>query len=335
MNATPSPDAMPDPPTPRPPADFAAAGGVTAPAAADDALDDAERTLPPGALMALVATAETLSSSAAPSTTGARGAAQETSAASNPVELAILSRPGGRSYNEDACGHWHADGRLCCVVADGAGGHGGGDIASKLVVRHIIEQSASAPLQRVDEVQDLLIDTNTQLRRHRGEAEGTRDMHSTVVALFIDLERGEALWGHAGDSRLYLFRGGQMLAHTRDHSVVQSLVDAGVLAPEQMRTHPQRSELQSALGSRPEHLLVSTASRPWTLRPGDVFLLCTDGLWELVDEAEMSASLDRAANPAAWLAQLEQLVLRHAAEQGKTGHDNFSGIAVWYGGRTA
>lgn len=249
------------------------------------------------------------------------------------IELAILSRQGGRPYNEDACGHWHSEHGLCCVVADGAGGHGGGDVASKLVVRHIIEQASSAPLSRVDEVHDLLIDTNAQVRRHQGESEATKDMHSTVVALFIDLVRQEALWGHAGDSRLYVFRNGQMLAHTRDHSVVQSMVDAGLLMPEEMRTHPRRSELQSALGSQPEHLLVSTATRPWTMLPGDVFLLCTDGLWEFVDEAEMCASLSRARDPSAWLAQLEQLVLQHAAEGGKIGHDNFSGIAVWVGAR--
>ena len=249
------------------------------------------------------------------------------------IELAILSRQGGRAYNEDACGHWHSERRLCCVVADGAGGHGGGDIASKLVVRHIIDQVSAAPLARADEVHDLLLDTNAQVRRHQSDSDSTRDMHSTVVALFVDLARQEALWGHAGDSRLYLFRDGLMLAHTRDHSVVQSMVDAGLLGPEQMRTHPRRSELESALGSPPEDLLVATATRPWLLQPRDVFLLCTDGLWEYVDEAEMCASLSRAADPSAWLAQLETLVLQHVAESGKTSHDNFSGIAVWVGAR--
>ncbi len=63
-----------------------------------------------------------------------------------------------------------------------------------------------------------------------------------------------------------------------------------------------------------------------------MFLLCTDGLWEYVDEAEMCASLSRAVDPQAWLAQLEELVLLHAAEGGRTRHDNFSGIAVWVGG---
>ena len=247
------------------------------------------------------------------------------------IELAVLSRQGGRAGNQDACGHWKSEQRLCCVVADGAGGHGGGDIASKLVVRHIIDQASMAPLARADEVQDLLIDTNAQLRRHQSESDGTRDMHSTAVALFVDLVRREALWGHAGDSRLYLFRDGVVLSQTRDHSVVQAMVDAGVLMPEELRTHPRRSELQSALGSRPEDLLVSTAARPCLLKPRDAFLLCTDGLWEYVGEAEMCASLSSATDPGAWLAKLEQLVLLHAGEGGKTGHDNFSGIAVWVG----
>jgi serine/threonine protein phosphatase PrpC len=250
---------------------------------------------------------------------------------SQPLALATLSRRGGRSCNEDACGHSRTPQHLCCVVADGAGGHGGGDVASKLVVGHIIEQTVLAPLACIDEVQDLLIDANVQLRRHRCESDDTRDMHCAVVALFIDLESREALWGHAGDSRLYVFRGGQVLSCTRDHSAVQSMVDAGLLMPEQIRTHPRRGELLSALGSPPEELLVSTATHPWPLEPHDVFLLCTDGLWEHVDEAAMCASLGRSADPNAWLASLEAQVLSHAAEAGTSGHDNFSGIAVWVG----
>jgi len=252
-----------------------------------------------------------------------------------PIELAILSRQGGRQYNEDACGHWHSEQYLCCVVADGAGGHGGGDIASRLAVRHIIEQFAAAPLKSPAEVRDLLIDTNVSVLAHQADGAAQRDMHTTVVALFVDFDAGSALWGHAGDSRLYVFRAGQMLAHTRDHSVVQSLVEAGLLSPDQMRTHPQRSELLSALGTATEDLHVSTASRPWSLHPGDVFLLCTDGLWEHVDEVEMSASLARSSTPAEWLARLERAVLKHAADTGKTGHDNFSGIALFVGAPTA
>jgi serine/threonine protein phosphatase PrpC len=247
------------------------------------------------------------------------------------IEVAVLSRPGGRVKNEDACGHWRSEERLCCVVADGAGGHGGGDVASKLVVRHIIEQASLAPLARADEVDDLLVDANVHLLRHQSGAGESQDMRSTVVALFVDLACREALWGHAGDSRLYVFRDGQMRSHTRDHSAVQAMVDAGLLMPEQVRTHPRRSELQSALGGRPEDVLVTVAD-PWPLKARDVFLLCTDGLWEYVDDAELCTTLGSATNPEDWLSRLEQLVLQHAAESGKTGHDNFSGIAVWVGG---
>ena len=257
---------------------------------------------------------------------GARPAAQQ-------VELAILSRPGGREYNEDACGHWHSDSLLCCVVADGAGGMGGGDVASRLVVRHVIEQAALAPVSSIDGVRNLIVDSNVQVRRRQQESAALQHMHTTVVALFIELQTGLAVWGHAGDSRLYLFRDGQVLTHTRDHSVVQGLVDAGLLRPEQVRMHPSRSELQSALGTAPEYLMVSTAPGPVALRPGDVFLLCTDGLWEYVDEAEMSATLTRASDPQVWLTELEQLVTDHARDRGVAAHDNFSAIAVWFGAR--
>lgn len=245
------------------------------------------------------------------------------------IELAILSRPGGRAYNEDACGHWHSGEHLCCVVADGAGGHGGGDVAARTAVRHIVERFAARPVHAPEEVQALLLDTNATVIRHRADAEAQAQMHSTVVALFIDLQRGEAVWGHCGDSRLYLLRGGQVLTQTRDHSVVQSLVDGGVLLPAQMRTHPRRSELLSALGSPPEYLHLGTAPAPCRLQPGDRFLLCTDGLWEYVDEDALCESLADSAHPQDWLARLEQQVLRNAAASGKASHDNFSGIAVW------
>src|SRR6201999_3251102 len=69
------------------------------------------------------------------------------------MELATLSRRGGRNYNEDACGHWHSDSHLCCVVADGAGGHGGGDKASKLAVQFILAAFAATPEGSADSIQ--------------------------------------------------------------------------------------------------------------------------------------------------------------------------------------
>ena len=154
-------------------------------------------------------------------------------------------------------------------------------------------------------------------------------MHSTVVALFIDLDGNVASWGHCGDSRLYVFRGGRIAARTRDHSLVQSLVDGGMLAPEEMRSHPQRSELLSALGVGEEDLQVSVSPQSWKVEAGDVFLLCTDGMWEYVEDPQMESALSQAASPHAWLHDLEQAVLKGAAH--KPRHDNFTALAVWVG----
>jgi len=119
------------------------------------------------------------------------------------------------------------------------------------------------------------------------------------------------------------------VARTRDHSTVQSLLEAGALEPAQVQGHPRRSELLSALGSPSELLRLDAAARPWPLHAGDVFLLCTDGLWDYVDDDELCAGLQTATHPRAWLAWLEKRVLRNAARRGAAGHDNFSGVSVW------
>lgn len=245
------------------------------------------------------------------------------------IELAIQSRRGGRNYNEDACGHWNSDSHLCCVVADGAGGHGGGDRASKLAVQHIIATYAQSPDSSPEAIRRMIADADRTIIEHRADDVAQRNMHSTVVAMFVDMERNTATWGHCGDSRLYAFRNGQLSLRTRDHSVVQSLVDGGLLTEDKLRTHPQRSELLSALGVGEEDLQVSVSEQPWQLQPGDVFLLCTDGLWEYVEDAEMEAALAAAPSPHAWLQDLEQRVLAGASH--KPRHDNFSALTAWVG----
>jgi serine/threonine protein phosphatase PrpC len=243
------------------------------------------------------------------------------------LELAILSRRGGRAYNEDACGHWHSDSHLCCVVADGAGGHGGGDRASKLAVQQLISAYAVDAQASPAAIEALIRRTNDTILAHRIDGTVQQNMHTTVVALFVDLDARTASWGHCGDSRLYVFRGGRIAAMTRDHSLVQSLVDSGMLAREKVRSHPQRSELLSALGTSDEELLLSVSPQAWEVQAGDVFLLCTDGLWEYVEDDELEAALAAAAGPHAWMEALEAAVLRNAAH--KPRHDNFSALTVW------
>jgi len=243
------------------------------------------------------------------------------------LDIAILSRQGGRNYNEDACGHWNSDQHLVCVMADGAGGHGGGDIASRMAVQHVLERFVAQPHADAALAADAVRSANQAIVSQQLPGTVQEHMHSTLVLLAIDFENLLAAWAHAGDSRLYCFRQGRFLMHTKDHSFVQSLVDSGLIQPEDMKTHPQRSELISALGTPPPDLAVDHSPSPWVVEPGDVYMLCTDGLWEYVEDSHMAHLLSQASGPQHWLEMLEQEVLRAAAH--KPRHDNYSAVAIW------
>ena len=243
------------------------------------------------------------------------------------LDVALLSDAGGRRYNEDACGHWASARALCCVLADGAGGHGGGDVASRLAVQELIGRFARAPSVDGATLGLLLRETNEALIGQRVPGTAREDMHSTVVCLVLDFVDHAAHWAHAGDSRLYWFRGARLLDRTRDHSLVQSMVDAGMLSEREVRTHPKRSELRSALGIADDLLEVAWADGAEPVQPGDAFLLCTDGLWEYVEDAVLERTLAAAATPQEWLDSLAAEV-RQAASH-KASHDNFTAIAVW------
>jgi serine/threonine protein phosphatase PrpC len=243
------------------------------------------------------------------------------------LEVALLSDRGGRKYNEDACGHWHSDRHLCCVLADGAGGHGGGDIASRLAVQELIGRFANQPSRDGTALGTLLRHTNEALIGQRVPGTPRADMHSTAVCLVIDFVDHQAHWAHAGDSRMYWLRDGRVHQRTRDHSLVQALVDAGVISEADMQGHPKRSELRSALGIPPDQLLVSSDEGDDAVQPGDVFMLCTDGLWEYVDDATLERTLSASTTPRAWLDALSAAVITAAGH--KSSHDNFTALVVW------
>jgi serine/threonine protein phosphatase PrpC len=260
------------------------------------------------------------------------------------LEVAIVSERGGRRYNEDACAHWSSQRHLCCVLADGAGGHGGGDVASKLAVRQMLTDfaaqaadSPNLPASSASSVsfasptspvslEALVRGANRSIRQHSVPGTPQADMHTTAVLLVIDRERHLAGWSHAGDSRLYWFRDGRILQRTRDHSLVQSLVDAGLIAEADIRSHPKRSELRSALGIAEDELEIDTAPTA-AIEPNDAFLLCTDGLWEHVDETAMQDLLSRSSTAQAWTKALASEVERNTAAMPR--HDNYTALAVW------
>jgi serine/threonine protein phosphatase PrpC len=246
------------------------------------------------------------------------------------LEISVLSNPGGRERNEDACGFWTGRGCSFSVVSDGAGGHGGGDVASKLAVRAILGALQDHPACTGEAIDAAL---NTA---HRAiiEQQQTRDelsgMRATATVLAIDTIHHKAVWGHIGDTRLYCFRGGKIVAQTKDHSVVQKMVDAGYLAQAAVRQSLQRSKLFAALG-HDEDFVATVERDAFPVHAGDVFLLCTDGFWEYVDETTMLATLARGNSPAEWLRDMvDDVVKRGGREQ-----DNFSALAIFCSKATA
>ncbi|KIF80494.1 PP2C family protein-serine/threonine phosphatase [Noviherbaspirillum autotrophicum] len=240
--------------------------------------------------------------------------------------ISALSRVGGRERNEDACGYLQEEGIVCCVLADGAGGHGGGDVASRVAVEAVLREFVAKPEASVSAVSALLRHANEAVLHHQGSDPGLADMRSTLVVLVLDTEAPRAVWGHVGDSRLYLLRHGATQFRTRDHSLVQSMVDGGLISPEEALTHSERNVLIASIGSQ-ESFQPSVVERPFAVSEGDAFLLCSDGFWGLQDEAAIEGALMEAMSPEAWLNRMEVDI----SAQIREGSDNFSAIGVWCG----
>ncbi len=240
------------------------------------------------------------------------------------LEITVLSKAGGREVNEDACGFWSSPEACFCALSDGLGGHYGGDVASKLAVQHILDWFRATPECSRRAVEASLQAGNSAIIREQRHEARLKNMRATAVILCIDTKHDVAIWGHTGDSRLYCFRQGRIIEQTRDHSVLQSMVDAGYLQLSELRTSPNRSKLLAALGNE-EQFEMDIIPVAFPLLHGDVFLLCTDGLWEYVEEEQMERMLGGSISASDWLKALEDQVIA----RGHKGQDNYSAITVW------
>jgi len=235
---------------------------------------------------------------------------------------AHIANRGGRDHNEDHALSY-ADGEaFCWVVADGLGGHGGGEEASRIACETVVRNFQSNPGVSPDAVQAYLRNADDAVRREQQANPALARMRSTIVILAANATHAVA--GHVGDSRLYHFRDGRLFGQTRDHSVPQSLVDAGELAPAAIRHHEDRSRLLRALGEQ-QPARATVYSTPLSIGSGDVFLLCTDGFWENVLEVEMELDLAKSRTAADWLARMENRL----QERVDGSHDNYTAVAVW------
>ncbi len=208
------------------------------------------------------------------------------------VQRASLSDVGRRRRaNQDHCGEFPAaDGSVLLVCCDGMGGHLGGEVASLVAVETIGREFSAAAAGAPPDAR-LRRAFQAAHARVSGRAAQRPELHgmgTTGVALFYD---GAArVWvAHVGDSRCYRVRDGRIEQLTHDHSIVAELVRAGRLTPEQAASHPH-NELSRAIGASRE-LEVDCAELD--VKPGDRFLLCSDGLWNLVEPREMAEAVLR------------------------------------------
>jgi len=242
------------------------------------------------------------------------------------VEIASRSEVGDRAHNEDDLRHGRAGSFWYAVLSDGAGGHRGGAIASDLVVRLVAHGLQSAPHASPDYLSQLVTDTHAALGDQQQGRKGHERMHATLVALWIDTRRAQALWTHVGDSRLYHLRHGQVCDVTDDDSVVQRMVHAGYLSRAEARDHPRKNQLLSAMGTV-EAVEPNTVETFVPIADGDAFLLCSDGWWDHFEPHDIETAFASARSPQHWLDLMAEDVQRAQLK----GQDNYTAIAVWIG----
>jgi len=211
------------------------------------------------------------------------------------------------------------------VVADGMGGHANGQDASRMAIQTIIDYilpRISANKQVEDEAFVNLLRDGVQCANqavHQRNMEERADMGTTMTAALV--VGATAYVANVGDSRTYLFREpGGLTKITHDHSVVASLVEAGIIKPDDIYTHPKRNQIYRSLGEKP---VVEVDSFKVSLKAGDKLLLCSDGLWDMVRDPEIQRLMSTSA-PAS--SKTGQELIQAALDGG--GEDNVSVIVV-------
>jgi serine/threonine protein phosphatase PrpC len=228
------------------------------------------------------------------------------------VEIAGVSDVGcQRDNNEDSYAYWESGddavfqrlGRLA-IVADGMGGTEGGQHASRIAVETLLESyqfadSADDPQQRLV---NSFADANAGVHHKAQENPALRGMGTTLTAFALVANR--LYFAHVGDSRLYLLRAGELRRLTHDHSLVARLVENGIVRPEDAERHPQKHVLTAAVGVT-EAVEPHVSDEPLSLDHGDILLLCTDGLWGQMSDAEIASLLSSKPPVAACRALVE------------------------------
>ncbi|MGD8418573.1 MAG: Stp1/IreP family PP2C-type Ser/Thr phosphatase [Pseudomonadales bacterium] len=235
------------------------------------------------------------------------------------MQIVALSDTGKvRRNNEDAIAY-DSDAAVA-VLADGMGGLEAGEVASRLAVDTILELLRERESDSDTALTKAIASANQAVRQvslSRGVEMGT-----TVVTWLLT-GQGQCLVGHVGDSRAYRYRSGVLRRLTRDHSMVQQMVDDGLLNEAEAETSPNRNVITRALGLVGN---VEVDVRSWVNSPGDVYLLCSDGLTDMVSETEIGNILSHVNLEPDELDTVAETLVARANEAG--GHDNVTVLLI-------
>lgn len=238
------------------------------------------------------------------------------------------SRIGRRRNNQDRIAYSYSREALLMVVADGMGGHLHGEIAAQIATEIIVQAFQREARAALDDparfLRHALDDAHNAILDYAFDKYLPEAPRTTIVVCVV--QQGSAWWAHAGDSRLYVLRQGQIIAQTRDHSRVQMLVDQGLIQPEEADRHPERNRIYSCLGG--DHAPQIDLAPRLTLWEEDLIALCSDGVWGPVGDAGMIHALAEGD-----VMQNVPILLDHAEQLAGPVCDNLSIIAVrWHGG---
>jgi serine/threonine protein phosphatase PrpC len=231
-------------------------------------------------------------------------------------ELGLLSDLGTtRSNNEDFCGHFvEAPDAVVFAVADGVGGYEGGEVASKMAIEVTIQAYRESPREwgASKRLHRAVQRANIEVYNFASTVPELRRMATTLTAVAI--ENGVLNATHIGDCRLYLMRGGSITQVSKDHTVVGERVRMGLMSEERAKNHPDRSALMRSLG---RELIVSIDRITLPLRKGDEVILCSDGLYNVLESHDlMSLTREFSAQEAC------EKLIRNANHRGT--HDNIT-----------
>jgi PPM family protein phosphatase len=221
------------------------------------------------------------------------------------IDYADLSLVGDREDNQDRVTVAATDKAALLIVIDGMGGHSDGSRAADTALKSLLDSFRQTSVPMFDPIGFMHMALS---RAHddvaklgNGQSIDTRPRATTAICL---VQEGAAFWAHIGDSRVYHIRQGKMVQRTRDHSHVELLLREGKITEDELPNHPMRNFVECCLGGDPA-IPEMTLSGRHRLQPGDVLLLCTDGIWANLRDADIAAFFrDDTQQLRAWLEAL-------------------------------